>query len=97
MESEGFFALLMLDLEGYHPQRNSIATIRNLLSSVLNGFSVIDGEVLTFLVCHDTDGQEENVRSGSGWRQFSGITACSGCSAALFTGWEIFTTTMSTP
>lgn len=59
MESEGFFALLMLDLEGYHPQRNSIATIRNLLSSVLNGFSVIDGEVLTFLVCHDTDGQEE--------------------------------------
>ena len=59
MESEGFFALLMLDLEGYHPQRNSIATIRSLLSSVLNGFSVIDGEVLTFLVCHDTDGQEE--------------------------------------
>ena len=26
---------------------------------MLNGFSVIDGEVLTFLVCHDTDGQEE--------------------------------------
>lgn len=62
MDSEGYFALLMLDLEGYHPQRSSVATIRSLLSSVINGFSVIDGEVLTFLVCHDTDERQEKVQ-----------------------------------
>lgn len=59
MESEGYFALLMLDLKGYHPKRNSISTIRSLLTSVLGGHSVIDGEVLTYLVCHDTDELEE--------------------------------------
>lgn len=60
IDSEGFFALLMLDLRGYHPQRQSIATIRAELSAAINGPSVIDGEILTFLVCHDT--QEEGER-----------------------------------
>lgn len=60
MDSEGFFALLMLDLRGYHPQRHSIATIRGELSAAIDGPSVIDGELLTFLVCHDT--QEEGER-----------------------------------
>lgn len=59
LESEGYFALLMLDLRGYHPQRNSIATIRTQLSDVLGSNSVIDGEVLTFLVCHNTEEQTE--------------------------------------
>lgn len=59
MESEGYFALLMLDLRGYHPRRNSIATTRAQLSAVIPGHSVIDGEVLTFLVCHDTEELEE--------------------------------------
>lgn len=59
MESEGYFALLMLDLHGYHPQRNSIATIREQLSAVLGNFSVIDGEVLAFLISHSSNDQEE--------------------------------------
>lgn len=59
MESEGYFALLMLDLRNYHPQRNSIATIRSQLTSVLGNQSVIDGEVLTFLVSHNTETPEE--------------------------------------
>lgn len=59
MESEGYFALLMLDLRGYHPQRSSIATIRAQLSAAIPGHSVIDGEVLTFLICHDTEEPEE--------------------------------------
>ena len=59
MESEGYFALLLIDLKGYHPRRNSVATIHSLLSAVLNGFSVIDGEVLAFLICHETDDNEE--------------------------------------
>ena len=59
LESEGFFSLLMLDLQGYHPQRNSVATIRAQLSAVLGSRSVIDGELLTFLVSHPSD--EETV------------------------------------
>ena len=59
MESEGYFALLMLDLRNYHPQRNSIATIRAQLSAVLGNHSVIDGEALTFLVSHNTEAEEE--------------------------------------
>jgi sugar diacid utilization regulator len=58
MDSEGYFALLMMDLRGYHPQRNSIATIRSQLSATLEGHSVIDGETLTFLVCHESDDPE---------------------------------------
>jgi hypothetical protein len=58
MESEGYFSLLMMDLRGYHPQRNSVATIRSQLSGTLDGHSVIDGETLTFLVCHDSDDPE---------------------------------------
>lgn len=59
MESEGYFALLMLDLNGYHPQRSSIATVRGQLAAILGNDSVIDGEVLTFLISHNTGTQEE--------------------------------------
>lgn len=59
MESEGFFSILMLDLHDYHPQRNSIATIRSHLSSILGAHSVIDGEALTFLINFNTDEMEE--------------------------------------
>ena len=61
LESEGFFSLLMLDLKDYHPQRNSVATIRAQLSAVLGSRSVIDGELLTFLVSHPTEDEAEIV------------------------------------
>lgn len=61
MESEGYFSLLMLDLRGYHPHRNSIAAVRAQLSALLGDRSVIDGEVMTFLVSHAT-GEEAEKR-----------------------------------
>jgi hypothetical protein len=65
MDSEGYFTLLMLDLRGYHPQRSSIATIRARLADVLEGHSVIDGETLTFLVCHESDDPEHHRQTWS--------------------------------
>jgi hypothetical protein len=65
MECEGYFTLLMMDLRGYHPQRSSIATIRAQLSSTVEGHSVIDGETLTFLVCHESDDPEMQKQTWS--------------------------------
>lgn len=53
METEGLFTLLVTDLKGYHPYRNSIATIRTLLERATGGQSVIDGDCMIFLVSHE--------------------------------------------
>ena len=84
MESEGYFALLMLDLRNYHPQRNSIATIRAQLASVLGNHSVIDGETLTFLVSHDTEDDEEKRKIWQKTERILSSNALFGVFSCLF-------------
>lgn len=64
LESEGYFSILLLNLRGYRPTLNSIATISSHLSALLDGFSVIDGEILLVFISHASD---DPVQLQSAW------------------------------
>lgn len=69
LESEGYFTLLLVDLEGYHPHRNSVATVREQLAQLLGPFSALDQDVLFFL-CRLPGEAEETL-----WRQTGELLA----------------------
>lgn len=55
LEAEGEFALLLVDLRGYHPVRTSISTVCALLQETVNGPYAIDAETLILLAQRQND------------------------------------------
>lgn len=73
LEPEGEFALLLVDLRGYHPLHSSASTVCGLLREVVNGPYAIDGETLVLLAQGETEHAWEKVSALLGEHGLEGV------------------------
>lgn len=73
LEPEGEFALLLVDLRGYHPLHTSISTVCSLLQEAVNGPYAIDGETLVLLARGETEHTWQRVGALLGEHGLEGV------------------------